>query len=47
MATLQVATSKGTVTLIRSVEYLPTQYLPELGVREGKAFNVARKVVVL
>ena len=47
MATLQVATTKGTLTLIQSVEYLPMQYLPELGVREGKVFNEARKVAVL
>ena len=46
IATLQVASTKGTLTPIHSVEYLPTQHLTELGVREGKAFNVARKEVV-
>ena len=47
IATLQVASTKGTLTLIHSVEYLPSQHLTELGVREGKAFNVARKVAVI
>lgn len=42
MATLQVATTKGTVTLIQSVQYLPTRYLQELGDKGGKS-----KVAVL
>lgn len=42
MATLQVATTKGTVTLIQSVQYLPTWYLQELGDKRGKS-----KVAVL
>ena len=35
MATLQVATTKGTITLIQSEEYLPTQFLPDFGVMGG------------
>ena len=44
MATLRVTTTKGSIALAQSVEYLPTRYLPEL---EGKAFNIASKVAAL
>ena len=47
METLRATTTKGTVTLKQSVKYLPTRYLSELGVREGKAFNIPSKVAVL
>ena len=39
MATLQAATTKGTVTQKQSVEYLPTQYIPELGVVRVESNN--------
>lgn len=47
MAILQVATTKGTVTLTRSVEYLSNRYLPELGVWEGKLSIIASKEAML
>ena len=39
MATLQAATTKGTVTQKQSVEYLPTQYIPELGGEREESNN--------
>ena len=47
MVTLQVTKTKDTIILIQSVEYLPTRHLLELGIRDGKAFNVERKVAVI
>lgn len=35
-ATLWVATTKGTITLIQSKEYLQTQFLPDLGMKDEK-----------
>lgn len=39
LKTPQVAITKGTVALIQSLEYLPTWYLMELAVNEGKGFQ--------
>jgi len=35
-ATLRVVTTKGTITLIQSEEYLQTQFLPDLGMKGEK-----------
>ena len=50
MATLQVASTKGIVTLIQLVDHLQTQitiiYANIWGVREGETFSKASKMVV-
>ena len=43
LATLRVATTNGTVTLLQSVEYLPTRYLPELGGEGGTSFRCSKQ----
>lgn len=47
LVTLWVASFKGTISLIQSVEFLPTWYLPELRVKKGKPFIIASKVAML
>ena len=43
MATLRVATANGNVTLLQSVEYLPTLFLPELGGEGGTSFRCSKQ----
>ena len=42
METLRAATTKGSVTLIQSVKYLPTRYLLELEGAEGENFQYSK-----
>ena len=43
METLQTANTKGTNTLMQSLEYLPTRYLPELGGEGEQSFQYSKQ----